>query len=416
MSPTYGAMSTSPRPIGQRPLNPPPLDLGESSYEERSNMKPPPRRDESEPEANQRNSHQSQSSEGSKDAQSDDNANAGSESGQHLTSNTFARVKESPNLGRSPRFLHSPRIFGTPKDASNPVAPRRSLRKSDSYSTLTAPGSMTMPSPRPTRAPVSFSDLYDSLEADEQNFFDLLQHELDKVEGFYAARIADAQRRAHDLRDQLRELAEHRRIFHEMYPNGLPEWEAKVGKLLPVTGTGSGFTDMAKNLRKRLPFIEEDHTHASNGNNSHHTNGTGSASADPAHMDAQQKTQNLREEMGRDAEHHTYNPERYQKYKRDLRNASLEFYRQLELIKNYRVSVLEDRGDFAAKSQIMNLTGFRKALKKFEKTTKIHCLELYTDEKISKETFAKGKVVDDLLKQMEELYTEHFGQYPSYLD
>lgn len=63
----------------------------------------------------------------------------------------------------------------------------------------------------------------------------------------------------------------------------------------------------------------------------------------------------------------------------------------------------------------MNLTGFRKALKKFEKTTKIHCLELYTDEKISKETFAKGRVIDDLIKQMEELFTEHFGQWSSSL-
>lgn len=197
-----------------------------------------------------------------------------------------------------------------------------------------------MPSPRPSSRPskivVTYSDLYDSLESDERAFFDLLQAELDKVESFYKARVADAQRRAHDLRDQLRELAEHRRIFHELYPNGLPEWEAKVGRLLPVPGTGSGFTDMARTLRKRLPFGED------TGNDDvqpSRLNGAANGSAsDTAGLSDQQKSQKLREEMGRDAEHHTYNPERYSKYKRDLKHASLEYYRQLELIKNYRVS------------------------------------------------------------------------------
>ena len=36
-------------------------------------------------------------------------------------------------------------------------------------------------------------------------------------------------------------------------------------------------------------------------------------------------------------------------------------------------------------------------------------MELYTDEKISHMTFAKGKVIDDLLEQTEALFTEHFG-------
>jgi len=60
----------------------------------------------------------------------------------------------------------------------------------------------------------------------------------------------------------------------------------------------------------------------------------------------------------------------------------------------------------------MNLTGFRKALKKFEKATGIHCMELYSDDKILKDKFAKGVSIDSLLKQMEELFTEHFGQPP----
>jgi hypothetical protein len=51
-----------------------------------------------------------------------------------------------------------------------------------------------------------------------------------------------------------------------------------------------------------------------------------------------------------------YNPEAYKRYKRKLRAATAEAYKGLEVLKNYR---------------ILNLTGFRKALKKFEKATKV---------------------------------------------
>jgi hypothetical protein len=88
-----------------------------------------------------------------------------------------------------------------------------------------------------------------------------------------------------------------------------------------------------------------------------------------------------------------YDPDRYQKSKKELRNAMLEFYRHLELIKNYR---------------ILNLTGFRKALKKFEKATHIQCLELYTEDRIATCSFSRGETIDSLIKQSEDLFTEHF--------
>jgi SPX domain protein involved in polyphosphate accumulation len=56
----------------------------------------------------------------------------------------------------------------------------------------------------------------------------------------------------------------------------------------------------------------------------------------------------------------------------------------------------------------LNVTGFRKALKKFEKTTKVHCLEMFTEERISQEAFAKGETIEAMLKSVEELFTEHF--------
>lgn len=51
-----------------------------------------------------------------------------------------------------------------------------------------------------------------------------------------------------------------------------------------------------------------------------------------------------------------YDPDAYKRYKRKLRAAVQEAYKGLEILKNYR---------------ILNLTGFRKALKKFEKASRV---------------------------------------------
>ena len=328
-SPGYGATSTttSPRIVNGRSTAPPPLDLGDPSYEadapltKRSGLgqgtiiPSPTHSDES------------------KERNSDDMAET-SDSTRPLTSRALSRiVKASPKVGKSPRFANTPSPKGmtSPRPTQLPSSSKRSVRKfvmklviSPSADSVT--GAMTMPSPRTMRTARSFEELYESLEPDEKAFFDLLQRELDKVDSFYNAREADAQRRAHDLRDQLHELAQHRKIFHEMYPNGLPEWEAKVGRIIPVPGGATTIGGVAKSLRQRIPWMDSNSGVVTSG-----------PSADSELPDEQRK-QRLREEMSRDAEHHTYNPERYSKYKKELKDASMEFYRQLELIKNYRVS------------------------------------------------------------------------------
>lgn len=201
----------------------------------------------------------------------------------------------------------------------------------------------------------SFHDLYDDLEDDEKAFFDLLLRELDKVETFYIAREREAVRRNIELKDQLTVLAEHRKIYHELYPEGLTEWEASIGRIMPGARRPVTFGHKAaQKLHLRIPFTRSD------------------TALDTAKKDAEQKPspnlngnhdgrmnddlKALREAMIADKDHKTYSPERYTKHKRELRAAVQDFYRHLERIKNYR---------------ILNMTGFRKALKKFEKTTKV---------------------------------------------
>ncbi|WWC91724.1 uncharacterized protein L201_006671 [Kwoniella dendrophila CBS 6074] len=339
----------------------------------------------------------------------------------------------SPRLGGTASSNNaSPRngpssLAGTPKGGKSPRLGARSLR------------SMTLPSPAlplrqspgtPAATPTTsstpkvktaenFDELYKQLEPDERDFFDFLEHELDKVESFYLAREGEAMRRAHDLRDQLKELAEHRKIYHELYPHGIPEWETKVNRILPqaaaqvgislptTTPGAGGLSKLAQKLGLQSDHLSPYHSgNATSGNNTDSSNNqennnthlqvngnpSPNRSTSPMLMNEHERS-SLREAMAADKDHQTYNPERYQKYKKELKTAVLEFYRQLELIKNYR---------------IMNLTGFRKALKKFEKTTKIVCLEMYTDERISKATFSQSEAIDGLIKQIEDLYTLHF--------
>jgi hypothetical protein len=37
-------------------------------------------------------------------------------------------------------------------------------------------------------------------------------------------------------------------------------------------------------------------------------------------------------------------------------------------------------------------------------------MEMYTDERITKESFARGETIDKLIKETEDLYSEHFGE------
>ena len=247
-----------------------------------------------------------------------------------------------------------------------------------------------MPSPRtPARLAQTFEDLYESVEDDERAFFDLLDRELDKVESFFGARESEAVARADELKVQLTKLSEHRKMYHQVHPEGL------AGMFLPAQ-KAIILSKAADRLRLRVPFID-DHEHDSGQPKNNDVNtpvNERQRPAGPSRLNSNSAGGASNGDIT-PGEYQTYSPERYQHYKRELRAATMDFYRHLERIKNYR---------------ILNLTGFRKALKKFEKTTRIHCMDMFTDERISKQSFAKGEVVENLINQAENLFSEHFGE------
>lgn len=263
------------------------------------------------------------------------------------------------NLKLSPKLTFSPRLENTfTKSPRNPPkTASRSLRKfsscEDNVTCSDPVGSLTLPSPRlplpsprtPAKTAGSFHDLYDDLEEDEQAFFNLLLRELDKVETFYIAREREAVRRHIEFKDQLTVLAEHRKIYHELYPEGLTEWEASIGRMVPGARRPVTFGHKAaQKLHIRLPFTRSEtalDTKAKNGEQkpipSIEVNGNGNGHENDR---VKQDLNALREAMIADKDHKTYSPERYTKHKRELRAACQDFYRHLERIKNYRVSLM----------------------------------------------------------------------------
>jgi hypothetical protein len=159
--------------------------------------------------------------------------------------------------------------------------------------------------------------------ADERRFFTTLDAELEKVESFYHDRESDAIRRSHQLKAQLRELAEHRRVFHEA-----EEERQRAG------GVRRLFGDVVEEVGKHVPFV------SGNGDASHveaaGKNGNGPLGAQGADALRQRKpapsTGTDLDPMMRE-----FNPEKYQRYKKKLKLAVMEYYKELEILKNYRV-------------------------------------------------------------------------------
>ncbi|KAE9405042.1 hypothetical protein BT96DRAFT_388346 [Gymnopus androsaceus JB14] len=86
-------------------------------------------------------------------------------------------------------------------------------------------------------------------------------------------------------------------------------------------------------------------------------------------------------------------PDEYQAAKKKLKKAVIEHYRGLEMLQNYR---------------ILNITGFRKALKKFEKVTKIPLQHAYMNERVETSSFASDKKLRSMIDEMEALFASHF--------
>ncbi|KAF8331468.1 SPX domain-containing protein [Cantharellus anzutake] len=192
----------------------------------------------------------------------------------------------------------------------------------------------------------------------EARFFDVLDEELRKVNMFFKVHEREAIVHAAVLQRQLKGLKDHRRLFHEKFPVAHSPW------IVP--------TDFRGTVGQLLPPYNLQRDNALKGHRGKFTKQFKKPNEEKLPMD----------------------PDDYVRNKRKLKKAVLEQYRGLELLNNYR---------------ILNLTGFRKVLKKFETVTKIPVQKPYMAERVDKCTFAGDSRILAILKEVEDAFSECFA-------
>ncbi|EIM89067.1 EXS-domain-containing protein [Stereum hirsutum FP-91666 SS1] len=338
-----------------------------------------------------------------------------------VRSNTFT------TLHTRSRSTLAPNLFSS--TSPNPANPNANTPP-NAHNLSTSRSSMFFP----TANPPTLSELLTRMSSSPAQvaYIEKLEHELAKIEAFYLAREGEARERGRVLREQLRELGDHRREAHppNHHPWSLPfiplpgsqtsrlvrravhrhhassvagplEEREKDEPELTIFGGGSGEPDAEKDGEAEVDGLaggvandvpmeprangnghwrgkDRDSSRdreASGSGNGGHANGNGNGLGNGKHTNGK------------------LNPEEYQHARKRLKKAVLEYYRGLEVLNNYR---------------ILNLTGFRKALKKFEKITKIPLQQPYMKERVELSAFASDETVQALLKDMEDQFAARF--------
>jgi hypothetical protein len=203
----------------------------------------------------------------------------------------------------------------------------------------------------------------------EQEFFDFMDSELDKVDGFYkskeeqaGARLAVLRQQLHEMRNRrIEELAqEDRNENHRMDDDDGDDdrHDKSNGWVQPIKAKifPPGPNSKALQSMPRTPFLG------------------GDASRDY-----------IRRRDDHDVSYRTA--------KRKLKLALQEFYRGLELLKSYA---------------LLNRTAFRKLNKKFDKAVNARPPYRYMNEKVNKSWFVTSDVLEGHIKAVEDLYARYF--------
>lgn len=214
----------------------------------------------------------------------------------------------------------------------------------------------------------------DTVRQREQEFFDFLDGELDKVETFYKQKEEQAGQRLSVLRDQLHEMRNRR-------ANELAEVKRRKsgdtgnghGHHIKINGEGAqGWMDPIKSKIFK----------------------PGPNSKALMKMPRTPVFSGRLAESGRDYVKKPHDDDvPYRTAKRKLKLALQEFYRGLELLKSYT---------------LLNRTAFRKLNKKYDKAVNSRPPYKYMNEKVNKSWFVNSDVLDSHLVAVEDLYARYF--------
>ncbi|KAG6825899.1 hypothetical protein H0H92_001930, partial [Tricholoma furcatifolium] len=255
--------------------------------------------------------------------------------------------------------------------------------------------------PRPPSNPMvrlPLDEFREQLDPLELAFFNALDEELEKIDVFYAAREAEMMDRTRMLHEQLDELGDHKKLVQSVQPSNPKSWTARILAMLKDNLHLSSppiEIPRAKDVLEPEPSRNDSLERKNPDSGLECKGGTEDAGVD-ANDDPERKNAANEDKKWSPTRHGqvlSSDPEDYFHAKKKLKKAVLEHYRGLEVLQNYR---------------ILNYTGFRKALKKFEKATKIPAQRQYMSEKVDRASFASGKNVQEMMKAMEMLYATRF--------
>ncbi|KAJ7740035.1 SPX domain-containing protein [Mycena maculata] len=317
-------------------------------------------------------------------------------------------VPSPSNAQRSRLSLHRSQTLPAPPSVHS--QPRRGRAPSFSHMFSSSRGSgrftkLVGPQPHPY-SELPLHDLMPLLSPLEREFFTTLDAELLKIETFYVAREQDMQMHTKLLEHQLNELDEHRNRFYAAYPYGAWKSAINTGTILKLTSKLLSEEQAAESAASHVKAKGKATIRKAAGKIS----GAGASSNQKLDSEPYETV------------HGTVrlDPDEYYSAKHKLKKAVLEHYRGLETLQNYR---------------ILNITGIRKALKKFQKVTKVDgpffwfcLLNLYEiaaqnaymtekastvyfflDGKVDTAAFASEVNVKSMIDDMEEMYATRFA-------
>ncbi|VDB96024.1 unnamed protein product [Peniophora sp. CBMAI 1063] len=226
--------------------------------------------------------------------------------------------------------------------------------------------------------PLTLEMLIAPMSPAQKAFVEKLDREHDKVESFYLAREKEARTQASRLRMELNELKQHRALFHQIHPGKPAQWAAALISEDTREALRRKWTEFTGYRLPQIMAVAHLVSPPATANHSvadlHNT-----PRMPPSSASASRLTR--------------YDPDEYERARKRVKKALLEHYRAIETLNNYR---------------ILNLTGFRKALKKFEKATRIPLQTAYMREKVEPSAFAHSDYLDGLLHELEEQFSERF--------
>lgn len=257
-------------------------------------------------------------------------------------------------------------------------------------------------------APTALHTLLPLLPPLHSNFFELLDSELEKVDSFYAEREKEMRDRGKLLKEQLNELGLHRKKYYESNADATaPSWATRARSCL--TATLLAITQCHKEKSDDQPELEASGSYGGghsitigDGGNSERkfmsplpvsTAGYSTQVASLKSNRSAPPTKANGNVQPRNNSAPFTSPQEYQNAKKRLKKAVVEYYRGLEALNNYR---------------ILNLTGFRKAVKKYEKITQVPAQAAYMKERVEPSAFASGAMVSSMLKETEDLFAARF--------